>query len=290
MLSFVPDQIRERLIQSLHIELKSFSFSGGGCINHGGRLITSSGNYFLKWNDARQFPGMFEAEKKGLTLLSSPGVIRTPVVILAGETGPSQFLLLEYIEARAKSETFWESLGTQLAGLHSNTAADFGADHNNYIGSLPQINTPKTDWIDFYIHQRLEVQIRLARDAQKISSAQVLNFERLFAKLPDLLLREPPALLHGDLWSGNLITGDNGEPVLIDPAIYYGHRECEIAFTELFGGFPPAFYDRYNEVMPLQPGYQDRFEIYNLYPLMVHVNLFGGGYLSQVVSILRHLV
>jgi fructosamine-3-kinase len=290
MLSAIPNPIIQTLTSAMKGEITDFVFSSGGCINPGGRLVTSSGNYFLKWNDAQRFPGMFEAEKKGLFLLSAADVIKIPSVSLMGEAGGFQFILLEFIDAKRKSSTYWQALGTQLARLHRNSAASYGLDHDNYIGSLRQKNKTHADWLEFFIEERLSRQLQVARDNDRITKEVVVHFENLFKKLPQLLTSEAPALLHGDLWSGNLITGESGEPVLIDPAVYYGHRECEIAFTGLFGGFSPEFYQSYDESFPLQQGYRQRFEIYNLYPLMVHVNLFGGGYLGQVVSILRQFV
>lgn len=289
MLSSIPTAIQEQLKNLLQTELKAFSFCGGGCINNGGKLVTGRCVYFLKWNNREKFPGMFEAEAKGLKLLAVPKVIHIPEVILSGETDHWQFLLLEFIDEKEKTSAYWHNLGTQLAALHRNTSDQFGLDHDNYIGSLPQINTPVENWIDFFAEQRLDVQIKLAVDTGKIGSDVVNLFNTLRKKLHNLLPLEKPSLLHGDLWSGNLITDSNGEPCLIDPAVYYGHREAELAFTTLFGGFSHNFYESYKSNFPLIPGYKDRFDIYNLYPLMVHVNLFGGGYASQVVSILRNV-
>jgi fructosamine-3-kinase len=290
MLTDVPSSIQEQLTANLKTELKNFSFCSGGCINSGGKLETTSGNFFLKWNDRKKFGGMFEAEAKGLTLLNKPGVIRIPRVLTSAETDTQQFLLLEFIETKQKSNSYWTNLGLRLALLHQNSAAFFGLNHDNYIGSLKQSNQPGKNWIGFFIEQRLEVQLKLAIDNKRASHDILQLFQSLYKKLPDLLPDEQPALLHGDLWSGNLIIDDKGEPCLIDPAVYYGNRETEIAFTRLFGGFSHEFYGSYNENLPLIPGFADRTDVYNLYPLMVHVNLFGGSYLSQVVSILRRFV
>lgn len=233
---------------------------------------------------------MFAAEAKGLKLLHNAGAIHIPEVVTEGLAGPWQFLVLEFVEERHQSRTYWTDLGQQLASLHRHTSATFGLDHDNYIGSLPQRNTPAEKWIDFFITQRLEVQVKLAIDHGKLGAETVRLFGMLYRKLGELLPEEKPSLLHGDLWSGNLITNAEGKPCLIDPAVYYGHREAEIAFTTLFGGFSAHFYHSYHEAFALQPGYAGRCDIYNLYPLMVHVNLFGGGYASQVVSILRQWV
>lgn len=176
---------------------------------------------------------------------------------------------------------FWKTLGEQLAQLHHHSHKSFGLDHNNYIGSLVQLNEPLSSWIEFFIHRRLEPQLRLLNPPPRV----IKQFEQLYAKLPQLMPDEKPALLHGDLWSGNLITNAHGLPCLIDPAVYFGHREAELALTRLFGGFPNDFYEAYTDTSPLPSGFEDRVDLYNLYPLLVHANLFGGGYTDQALSI-----
>jgi fructosamine-3-kinase len=292
----VPEAIQQGVVSLLKqnigdtITLKDFSFTGGGCINNGGKLTTSHGTYFLKWNDAAKFPNMFRAEAKGLKLLAESKSIYIPEVIGTGEAGSFQFLVLDFIHASHRGRHYWRDFGAQLAALHRNTSSSFGLDHNNYIGSLSQQNTPCTSWIDFFIHNRLDAQIRLAERAALIDKSHRRNFETLYTQLPDLLPTEKPALLHGDLWSGNIMVNQHGAPGLIDPAVYFGHREMDIAMTQLFGGFNPEFLEVYHEAFPLAPGVKDRLQLYNLYPLLVHVNLFGGDYLAQVNSILRRFI
>ena len=290
MLNSIPGEIRQQLISELRLELHDFSFTGGGCINQGGKLRTSTGSFFIKWNNARKFPNMFEAEAKGLKLLREPSVIDIPEVISFGETASLQFIVLEFVEEKVKSSAYWETLGHQLAALHRNSSDIFGLDHDNYVGSLRQVNTADTNWIEFFIEKRLQVQLKMALDKKRLSHDVIRQFEILFKKLQTLLPPENPSLLHGDLWSGNLITNSCGEPCLIDPAVYFGNREAEISFTNLFGGFSPRFYQSYFDDFPVNPGFEERVDIYNLYPLLVHVNLFGSGYSSQVVSILRQFV
>ena len=269
------------------VELISFSPVEGGCINDGGQLKTSVGCFFLKWNSAEKFPSMFEAEAKGLKLLASPKVIDIPQVIDFSEAGGYQFLILEFIESSSKSKNYWEMLGQQLASLHKIHNPTFGLDYHNFIGSLHQFNNPKGSWVEFFIDFRLRVQLALAIDSQLIQPSVAEKFEVLFKTLPSLLPEEKPSLLHGDLWTGNLITNEKGEPCLIDPAVYYGHREVELAYIKLFSEFDVSFYEAYQDVLPLSPGFEQRVDLYNLYPLLVHVNLFGAAYTRPVLSILK---
>ena len=289
----IPESLKSCLLEDLSrinsqkVEFLNFNYSSGGCINSTGKLETSAGTYFIKWNNSNDFPGMFEKEMEGLFLLESKKVIRIPVPINTGNSENQSYIIMEWIDNSTRNSDYWEKLGEQLAALHRHTNEKYGLDHDNYIGSLPQVNSFTENWIDFFIENRLEVQIRKAFELGKVSNSQVHSFRQLYNQLPELLANEPPSLLHGDLWSGNLMTDDKGQPALIDPAVYYGNREVEIAFTRLFGGFDNKFYTTYNAVWPLSPGFDARQDIYNLYPLLVHVNLFGGGYLSQVENILN---
>ncbi|WP_420581991.1 fructosamine kinase family protein [Reichenbachiella sp.] len=257
---------------------------GGGCIHQAGVFHFEDRKYFLKWNiDSHK---MFETEAKGLNLLRATNSVSIPQVIGCGSVNGTDYLCLEYIESSLKSKSFWKDFGSSLAQLHSNTTSNFGLDHDNFIGSLPQNNGQHTNWTDFFIQERLTPQLKLAIDQGLIYSNLNSAFERLFTILPDLVPVEPSALLHGDLWSGNFLVGNDGQAVIFDPAVYYGHREAELAFTRLFGGFESQFYESYQDVFPLQQGYADRADIFNLYPLLVHVNLFGSSYLSSVKQIL----
>ena len=286
LVSRIAEELTRRCAKDVVID--DFAPASGGCINSGGRLKTSAGVFFLKWNDAKRFPGMFAAEAKGLDLLRHPGVIDIPEVILQDESDRYQFLLLKYIEQAGRVGGFSQILGEQLAKLHRVTSDQFGLDHNNYIGSLPQQNTMMASWVDFFIHQRLEPQLGLARKAGRADSKLVSEFQNLYSRLPGLLAEEPPSLLHGDLWSGNVISNDQGFPCLIDPAVYYGHRETDLAMTRLFGGVGEDFYHAYHAHYALVGGWEERLRIYQLYPLLVHLNLFGIGYLSDVKVILKY--
>ena len=162
----------------------------------------------------------------------------------------------------------------------------FGLDHDNYIGSLPQSNHQHTSWVEFFIEERLEKQIALAKNSGALNNSTIQQFNNLFKRLKEIIPEEKPSLLHGDLWNGNYMLAADGCACLIDAAVYYDHREMDLAMTRLFGGFPEEFYESYHETFPLSSGFEERVDIHNLYPLLVHVNLFGGSYISQVKSVL----
>ncbi len=256
---------------------------GGGCINHGARLITERGaTFFLKTN--RTAPAdMFARESEGLQALRTGDGPRVPQPFLWGV----DFLLLEDLKPAPKVADFWERLGRELAALHRRTAPRFGFDHDNYIGSTQQPNPWTEDGYRFFAEHRLLFQARLARERGLLSRDEVARVERLAARLPDLVPPQPASLIHGDLWGGNVISDAHGFPALIDPAAHYGWAEAELAMTALFGGFPERFYRAYEEHRPLSSGYRERFPIYNLYHLLNHLNLFGGGYYGSVVEVLR---
>lgn len=258
----------------------------GGSINNAYCLTTNNGKFFIKTNQANRYPKMFNKEAKGLELLRQTKTIFVPKVYFSGNHDNTSFLLMEYIDGSTPIRGFWNEFGKQLAALHQNTNPTFGLDHNNYIGSLDQRNNAHETWTDFFINERLHPQIKLAKDNSQIDSSIVSRVENLYQKLDEIFPKEQSALLHGDLWSGNFMAGNLGEPLIMDPAVYYGHREMDIAMTKLFGGFNDELYAAYNECYPLEKDWEQRIDICNLYPLIVHVNLFGGSYLGQVKSIL----
>ncbi len=256
---------------------------GGGCINHGERLVCQEGrSFFLKSNSSAP-PAMFEREAEGLTALQAAGGPRVPQVFLFAE----DFILLEDLRPAVRQAGFWEDLGQSLARLHHHTAEQFGFAHDNFIGSTHQPNGWMADGFAFFAERRLFFQARLAQRNGRLTSEQVGQVERLAARLPSILPAQPASLLHGDLWSGNVISDPNGAPALIDPAVWYGWAEADLAMTALFGGFPERFYQAYANYRPLTPGYRQRFPLYNLYHLLNHLNLFGVGYLGEVEMILR---
>lgn len=290
MLASIPNEVIDRVlkIQKWQLnELTGFEFCSGGCINTGGRLSTLNGDFFIKWNSAEKYPEMFETEEKGLKLLKSTNSLRIPSTFFVDTSSEHSFILMEFIREGSKTYNFWEKLGIGLSDMHRNSSESFGLNHDNYIGSLRQVNAVKTNWVEYFIENRLNVQFKIARDRGTLAGSDVTQFNKFIKKLDKLLPQETPSLLHGDLWSGNLIIDEVGDPCLIDPAIYYGNREVDLAFTHLFGGFGREFYESYNANFPLQPEFDDRIDIYNLYPLLVHVNLFGGGYINQARSIIN---
>lgn len=265
----------------------------GGDINAAHRLDLRDGRrVFAKTND-RADPAMFPAEARGLAWLGEARSLRVPEVIAvsSGAAGEPTFLVLELIESGVPRRGFDEALGRGLADLHRFGAPNHGLDHDNFIGSLPQSNRSRPRWAEFYGDARLLPQLDLAERRGLADAALVRGFERLFARLDDLVgPEEPPARLHGDLWGGNLHVGDAGEPCLIDPACYGGHREIDLGMMRLFGGFSERVFAAYAEHHPLAAGHVDRVPLYQLYPLMVHLNLFGSGYLAGVKSALGRYV
>ncbi len=268
------------------IRVNGYELLSGGNINTALRIQSDKGPFFVKWNEQAESE-MFVCEAKGLQLLQNTGPIRIPEVFGCGQKAQKAYLLLEYIPLARPRKHYWQQLGQQLSILHAHTNAFFGLEYDNYLGHLRQSNEPFNNGIDFFIERRLKVQAGLAYYNGLLPQRQYEQFFSLYEKLPTLLPDEKPSLLHGDLWSGNVLVDHNGEPCLIDPAVYYGLREAELAFTRLFGGFAEAFYQSYQEAMPINPGFAERIELYNLYPLLVHLNLFGSGYLPGIEKVLK---
>jgi len=269
------------------LNIENVSRLGGGDINEAFRLQTSSGAFFMKYNSASRYPGMFEKEAKGLQLLSATEKIRVPRVVMHGKEKDDIFLVLEYIESAPRKATFWKDFSRSLAGMHRHTADYFGLDHDNYMGSLPQSNRSHKTWPDFFAMERLEPMVRMARDSGYLGRNTVASFERLYPRIKDIFPEEPPALIHGDLWTGNHMVDERGNACIIDPAVHYGHREMDIAMSRLFGSFAGEFYEAYHAEYPLEKGWLEWVDICNLYPLLVHVNLFGEGYVGSVERIVR---
>ncbi|MFC3199372.1 fructosamine kinase family protein [Parapedobacter deserti] len=264
-------------------QIQSVAPIHGGDVNRAFQLSTRQRRYFVKTNNGQKAMPMFLAESKGLTLLKeATSAENIPEPLMVGHTHGEAYLLMTWVDEADKHRgAGQEALGRLLATVHRRRDATFGLDHDNFIGPLIQTNRPSTDWTDFFINQRLREQLKTAQ-SQLEGTHLLERFDRLFARLTNLYPQEPPSLLHGDLWSGNYLINSTCRPVLIDPAIYYGHREVDIAMTKLFGGFSARFYAAYNEVYPLQPDWERRTDLWNLYPLLVHLNLFGGSYLGPL--------
>lgn len=260
---------------------------GGGSINHAARVRTADGPVFIKYHPHSP-AGMFAAEARGLDALrrAAAGLVVPRVLARGGgEDGVPAWLALEWLEPAVADE---ERLGRGLAALHRAPAPGWGWEEANFIGSLPQANDAEPSWAAFWRLRRMEPQLALARRSGRLPAAEN-DWARLLDRLPALLAaadEDGPSLLHGDLWSGNVLAATAG-PALIDPAVYRGHREVDLALAELFGGFGARFWAAYREAWPLAPGYAGRRAVYQLYYLLVHVNLFGGGYVAQTASTLR---
>ncbi|MCW8945615.1 MAG: fructosamine kinase family protein [Sedimenticola sp.] len=285
----LADALLEQISQTTGTDLRHCTTEpiGGGCINQAFKLTAGSSSYFVKINRADRL-AMFEREAEGLKLLASTHSLRTPGVVCAGETESTAYLVLEYIQMGGPDNA--ETAGRQLALLHQTTASSFGNSNNNFIGSSRQINRFCDSWTNFWQQHRLGYQLKLAKQNGYHGRLQSRG-EQLQAQLPALLDHKPaPSLVHGDLWSGNLGYATNGEPVIFDPAVYYGDRETDLAMSELFGGFSDRFYAAYNEAWPLPPGYPLRKTLYNLYHILNHLNLFGGGYQQQALAMMERLL
>ena len=283
-------ELRNALERTLGQGVKSSSGLGGGSINEASEVLLSDGSRIFVKTHPNPPAGMFEAEARGLRWLEEADAIRVPKVIASSDAQPA-FLALELLAPVRRRAGFDEELGRSLAVLHAFGAPCFGLDHDNFIGRLPQSNAPADDWPTFYWSSRLEPQLRLAVDRGLIDGRTRSRFDLLREKLPALVgPSEPPARLHGDLWGGNLHVDDSGAPCVIDPAVYGGHRELDLAMMRLFGGFGSRVFSAYDEAMPLAPGAADRVPLYQLYPLLVHVNLFGGSYVGSVKRALSEYV
>lgn len=282
----LPAEVQRAIQQHVGDVRHALSVSGGD-ISAAWRVETTSGQRcFLKWNP-QPLPRLFEAEARGLRLLAQARALRVPRVIAVIEWPPA--LVLEWIDQGPDKHAAAEAMGRGLAQQHRLSGAAFGLDHDNYIGAMPQINTPSDSWLEFFRDRRLGEQAKLAQTRGHLTPDRARRLDRVRQRLDRWIdpAQVTPALLHGDLWGGNCLIDASGQPVLIDPAVYYGDREAEIAFTELFGGFGARFYAAYNEAWSLDRGYADRRDLYNLYHLLNHLNLFGEAYGGSVDAILR---
>ncbi len=273
--------------QSLAVQ--QYQLVAAGTRNQAIYLETEQGAYFLKTNH-ESAAEIFKRESEGLNWVRRNCSLYVPQTLAQGSYEDRHFLLMDWIPSAPKQPDYSERLGEGLAELHMCTAKSFGLDRNNYIAILPQNNDWKDRWFDFFVEKRLEPQLQLAYYNQLVGEKFLGRFRSLYPFLEDFFPLEKPALLHGDLWSGNVLPDAGGSPALIDPAVYFGHREVDLAFSRLFGGFDSRFYEAYQDVFPLEPGFEDRVAVYNLYPLLVHLNLFGKAYLSGIQQTLRRFL
>ena len=263
---------------------------GGGCINSAFRIDGNGRSYFVKTNTPDK-ADMFAAEAAGLDAIGHTMTVRVPRPVCHGACPAAGWIVLEHLELRPADDKSMRALGHNLARLHRATGPRYGWDRDNTIGATPQINAWADDWIAFWRERRLGFQLGLAA-SKGYGGSLIANGERLMEKLPAYFAGYSPApsLLHGDLWSGNAAMETGGEPVIYDPAVYYGDREADLAMTGLFGGFPQSFYDAYRAEYPLDPGYETRKHLYNLYHVLNHLNLFGGSYGAQADRVIERLL
>lgn len=290
-LTSIQSSIQQKLKELFSNNTNEISFGsvGGGCINETHRISFGNRRFFCKINSATKFPHLFQKEASGLKLIEKQNIIKVPAVIDCFETNGQQVLLLEWIDEGERTESFWKKFGEQLAALHQTSNSHFGLNEDNYMGSVPQSNQPTDNWIDFFIHQRLQPLVQQCVSQKLLSLNNQSQFENLYKQLPSIFEKEQkPALLHGDLWSGNFMCNENEEPVLIDTAVYFGHPSIDLGMTALFGGFRSGFYEAYNYHSPFPPNYKEQWEVCNLYPLLIHLLLFGRSYLSGIERTLHN--
>ena len=260
----------------------------GGDINEAYCLITATEKFFIKVNNNAAYPLMFEKEAHGLELLRKNSTIIVPKTIKQGSLGNRQYLLLEWLEKGSPQKIMWEKFGGGLALMHQQPQAFFGLDEDNYIGSRSQANQPSGDWQTFYTEFRIMPLVRSLCHSQVYSLDDVKKAASLCNKFEKIFPKEPPSLLHGDLWGGNYLIHSSGHAAIYDPAVYFGHREMDIGMTKLFGGFDQRFYAAYHEIYALEKGWEERLPLTQLYPLLVHAVLFGGHYSSEAMEIIKH--
>ena len=280
------------LENKLKQKITNISPLSGGCISNAYKLkLNDKQEFFLKYN-ASTSNKMFIAEAHGLQELKKSDAIRVPEVIMYDD----DFILLEFIQQGSKSNKFFSEFGQSFALMHKHTSANYGFYEDNFIGSNEQINIPisseKENWTSFYFNKRILLQLELTEKLGYATSELINGIGKLEEKIEEIIGTdtEGPSLLHGDLWGGNYMVDQNDKACLIDPAVYYGHREADLGMTKLFGGFSSVFYEAYNEANPLQDGYEYRENIYKLYHVLNHLNLFGGGYYSQAISLIHYYI
>jgi len=284
----ISSHFKEHIAQALGSPISKVNTVSGGDISQAYCVHTSTQRFFLKVNESAIALEMFLAEKKGLENINLAKTIKAPEVLHCGQYKSSSFLLMEFIESKKPTSKEFETLGHQLADLHTFSVGDsFGWKQDNYIGSLPQSNKNHPDWTLFYAHERLLPQLKMAKEKRLLISSEIPSESNLLKGCERFFPKVKPALLHGDLWSGNYLISAQGIPYLIDPAVYFGHHEVDLAMTQLFGGFSSNFYGAYAEQIPVETLQKERKDIYQMYYLLVHLNLFGRSYYPSVKQLLK---
>ncbi|MEL0457148.1 fructosamine kinase family protein [Flavobacteriaceae bacterium SZ-1-7] len=281
------ENLKSHISHILNETITKVSPVHGGDISTAYKIETEKNSYFIKTNKSSNALHMFQIEANGLNTIGNTNTIKTPKVLGCNRFENTAFLLMEFINSKSPSSKDFENLGSQLAKLHQCPAENFGLNQDNFIGSLPQSNKQHKSWVDFYTEERLLPQIELAKQKGLLSNAECHSGQSIQIQLQHLFQNIKPALLHGDLWSGNYLISKDGTPYLIDPAVYYGHHEVDIAMSKLFGGFGIRFYETYQDYFQPDENTSARIEIYQLYYLLVNLNLFGRSYHGSVVNIFR---
>lgn len=276
-------EIFERIAEENGFRITESEPLYGGDINRVYLLKTTDMNLVLKINDKQLYPGMFDAETKGLQALKHSGSFRIPEVMGLGETETRSYLLMEYIASGQPVKNFWVRFAQNLAKMHHKTQKEFGLGYPNYIGSLVQQNDGAGTAAGFFIESRIKPMLGYIRKKGFNLEVTAVFYENIAKLIPE----EPPALIHGDLWNGNYLVSKEGEAVLIDPAVAYAPREMDLAMMKLFGGFPDLVFDAYDEIFPLEKGWKQRIDIWQLYYILVHLALFGAGYLASARAVIK---
>ena len=269
------------------IRIQNIRTVSGGDISDAYLILSSEGRFFLKVNSGKDAPHMFATEQMGLELLAQADALATPKVILSGKVGTQAFILMQYIESKRATPQDMEQFGLGLAQLHQYQEDTFGWDQNNFIGSLPQSNQKHSNWSSFYWEERMLPQLQMAHDSGLLPQKEIPKWESVKHLFDQVFQETKASLLHGDLWSGNYLISTQGQAFLIDPAVYFGHHEVDIAMSKLFGGFGNSFYDAYYSIWPKIEAHSIRIDLFQLYYLLVHLNLFGSSYYLSVSNILR---
>lgn len=273
----------QKITAQHNLELKNYKSLSGSAISDVLKITTHQKSYFVKLNTSENGEAMFRAEALGLELLRTSKSFIIPQVIGHGTTEGYAYLLIDYVTQSKPNQYFWETFALNLVKLHKTSHENFGLDHDNFIAYLPQYNTKERLGVDFYIKQRLKPQFNLA----KSNGYNFGDLSSFYSNISSLIPEEKPSLIHGDLWNGNYLISENGNPVLIDPAVCFGSREMDIAMMQLFGGFPSKVFNQYYSMFPLIKGWKERIPIFQLYYILVHVNLFGGSYFKQAKDIVN---